>query len=102
MASGPIISWQIDGGKVRTVTDFIFLGSQITAEGDCSLEIKRRLLLEGEEGGTHLVILNIRRRRTQRSTEMPKGDMILVSTRMVSRMPPHTMKQSKRLKSDTK
>ena len=45
MASGPIISWQIDGETVETVSDFIFLGSQITADGDCSHEIKRRLLL---------------------------------------------------------
>ena len=45
MASGPITSWQIDGETVETVTDFIFLGSKITADGDCSHEIKRRLLL---------------------------------------------------------
>ena len=45
MASGPITSWQIDGETVETVTDFIFLGSQIIADGDCSHEIKRRLLL---------------------------------------------------------
>ena len=45
MASGPIISWQIDGETVETVTDFIFWGSKITAGGDCSHEIKRRLLL---------------------------------------------------------
>ena len=45
MASGPIISWQIDGETVETVVDFIFLGSKITAVGDCSHEIKRRLLL---------------------------------------------------------
>ena len=45
MVSGPIISWQTDGGKVETVADFIFLGSKITADGDCSHEIKRRLLL---------------------------------------------------------
>ena len=44
MASGPIISWQIDGETVETVADFIFLGSKITADGDCSYEIKRRLL----------------------------------------------------------
>ena len=43
MASGPITSWQIDGEIVETVTDFIFLGSKITADGDCSHEIKRRL-----------------------------------------------------------
>ena len=46
MASGPIISWEIDGEPVETEADFIFLGSQITADGDCSHEIKRRLLLE--------------------------------------------------------
>ena len=45
MASGPIISWQIDGETVETVADFIFLSSKITADGDCSREIKRRLLL---------------------------------------------------------
>ena len=45
MASGPIISWQIDGETLGTVADFIFLGSKITADGDCSHEIKRRLLL---------------------------------------------------------
>ena len=45
MASGPIISWKIDGETVQTVSDFIFLGSKITADGDCSHEIKRRLLL---------------------------------------------------------
>ena len=45
MVSGPIISWQIDGETVETVSDFIFLGPQITADGDCSHEIKRRLLL---------------------------------------------------------
>ena len=45
-ASGPIISWQIDGGQVETVADFILGGSKITADGDCSNEIKRPLLLE--------------------------------------------------------
>ena len=45
MASGPITSWQIDGKTVETVADFIFLGFKITADGDCSHEIKRRLLL---------------------------------------------------------
>ena len=48
MASGPITSWQIDGETVETVADFIFLGSKITADGDCSLEMKRRLLLGGQ------------------------------------------------------
>ena len=46
MASGPINSWQIDGEKVETVTDFIFLGSKITVDHDCSHEIKRHLLLQ--------------------------------------------------------
>ena len=46
MASGPITSWEIDGQTVDTVSDFIFLGSKITADGDCSYEIKRCLLLE--------------------------------------------------------
>ena len=45
MASGPITSWQIDGETVETVADFIFVGFKITADGDCSHEIKRRLLL---------------------------------------------------------
>ena len=44
-ASGPITSWQIDRGKMETVTDFIYLGSKISVDGDCSHEIKRRLLL---------------------------------------------------------
>ena len=48
MASGPITSWGIDGETVETVSDFIFLGSKITADGDCSHEIKRRLLLGGK------------------------------------------------------
>ena len=45
MTSSPITSWQVDGDTVKTVTDFIFLGSKITADGDCSHEIKRRLQL---------------------------------------------------------
>ena len=46
MASGPITSWQIDGERVETVADFFFLGSKITADGDCNHEIKKRLLLK--------------------------------------------------------
>ena len=53
MASGPITSWQIEGEKVEAVTDFIFLGSKITADGDCSHEIKRHLLL-GRKAMTNL------------------------------------------------
>ena len=45
MASGPITSWQIEGEKVEAMTDFLFLGSKITADGDCSHEIRRHLLL---------------------------------------------------------
>ena len=48
MASGPITSWQIDGETVKTVADFVFFGSKITADGDCSHKIKRCLLLEGK------------------------------------------------------
>ena len=48
MASSPITSWQIDGEKVETVSDFIFLGSKITADGDCSHKIKRHLLLRSK------------------------------------------------------
>ena len=53
MASGPITSWQIDGETMETVTDFIFLGSKITADGDCNHEIERRLLL-GRKAMTNL------------------------------------------------
>ena len=53
MASGPITSWQIDGNKMKTVTNFIFLGPKISADGDCSYEIKRRLLL-GRKALTNL------------------------------------------------
>ena len=60
MASGPITSWEIDGETVETVSDFIFLGSKITADGDCSHEIKRCLLL-GRKVMTNLdSILKIR------------------------------------------
>ena len=48
MASGPITSWEIDGETVETVSDFMFLGSKITADGDCSHEIKRSCSLEGK------------------------------------------------------
>ena len=53
MATSPVISWQIDGEKVETVADFIFLGSRITVDSDCSHEIKRRLLL-GRKAMTNL------------------------------------------------
>ena len=53
MASNPITSWQIYGGTMETMTDFIFLGSKITAEGDCSLKIKRHLLF-GRKAATNI------------------------------------------------
>ena len=60
MVSSPITSWQIDGKTMETVTDFIFLGSKITADGDCSHEIKRRLLL-GRKVTTNLDSISISR-----------------------------------------
>ena len=60
MASGPITSWDIDGETVEAVSDFIFLGSKITADGDCSHEIKRRLLLGKESYDQPRSILKIR------------------------------------------
>ena len=60
MASGPITSWQIDGETVETVADFIFRGSKITADGDCSHEIKRHLLL-GRKVMTNLLLLLLSR-----------------------------------------
>ena len=62
MTSGPIISWQTDGGKVEAVADFIFLGSKITVDGDCSHEIKRRLLL-GRKDMTNLDSVFIKKQR---------------------------------------
>ena len=60
IASGPITSWQIDGETMETVTDFILLGSKITADGDCSHEIKRRLLL-GRKVMTHMLLSHFSR-----------------------------------------
>ena len=57
LASGPITSWQIEGENVEAVTDFLFLGSKITADGDCSREIERRLLF-GRNAVTHLLPLS--------------------------------------------
>ena len=80
MTSGPIPSWQIDGETVETVTDFIFLGSKITADGDCSHEIKRRFLL-GRKAMTNLKVkeesekaglkLNIQKMRIMASGPIP-------------------------------
>ena len=70
MASGPITSWQIDGETMETVMDFIFLGSRITADGDCSHEIKRRLLL-GKKVMTNLD--SILKRRHYFANKCPSG-----------------------------
>ena len=70
MASGPIISWQIDGETVETVADFTFLGSKITADGDCSHEIKRHLLL-GREVMTNLARQHIKKQRHYSANKDP-------------------------------
>ena len=73
MASGPITSWEIDGETVETVSDFIFWGSKITADGDCSHKIKRHLLL-GRKGMTHLdSILNKQTNKKRRLYFVNKG-----------------------------
>ena len=73
MASGPITSWQIDGETVETVADFVFLGSKITADGDCSHEIKTRLLL-GRKVMTNLdSILKSRDITLPRNVHLVKG-----------------------------
>ena len=66
MASSPITSWEIDGETVETVADFIFLGSKITADGDCSHEIKKRLLLERK------VMINLDSILKSRDITLPK------------------------------
>ena len=71
MASGPIASWQIDGETMETVTDFISLGSKITADGDCSYEIKRQLLL-GRKVMTNLHS-NIKKQRHYCSNKGPSS-----------------------------
>ena len=70
MASSPITSWQIDGEPVETVTDFIFLGSRITADGDCSHEIKRPLLL-GRKAMTNIDSILKSRDITNKSPSSP-------------------------------
>ena len=72
MASGPITSWQTDGETMETVTDFIFLGSKITADSDCSHEIKRRLL-HGRKVMTNLDIQNIQKQRHYFANKAPSS-----------------------------
>ena len=70
MASGPITSWEIDGETVETMSGFIFLGSKITADGDCSHEIKRRLLL-GRKVMTNLDSRDIKKQRHYFANKSP-------------------------------
>ena len=76
MVSGPITSWQIEGEKVEVVTDFLLLGSKITANGDCSHEIRRRLLL-GRKAMTNLVL---------KSRDMTLPTKVCIVKVMVSRV----------------
>jgi len=69
MASGPITSWQIDGETMETVTDFILRDSKITADGDCSHEIKRRLFLESKA----MTNLHIKKQRPYLAHKCPSG-----------------------------
>ena len=79
MASGPIISWQIDGKTMETVRDFIFLGSKITADGDCSHEIKRCFLLE-RKAMTNLEVLKSRDITLPTKVHLVKAMVFLVAT----------------------
>ena len=72
MASSPITSWQIDGETVETVTGFSYLGSKITADGDCSHEIKRCLLL-GRKVMTNLDSINIKKQRHYFANKCPSS-----------------------------
>ena len=72
MASGPITSWEIDGETMETVAEFIFLGSKITADGDCSHEIKRRLLL-GRKDMTNLDSIKKQRHHCEQRSVSSQG-----------------------------
>ena len=80
MASGPITSWQIDGEKMEIVRDFIFLGSKITSDGDCSHEIKRHLLL-GRKAMTNLDIV-----LKSRDITLPTKVHLVSSLQLLSRV----------------
>ena len=80
MASGPITSWEIDGETVKTVADFIFLGSKITADGDCSHEIKRHLLLGRK------VMTNLDSTLKNRDITLPTEVHLVSSVQLVSRI----------------
>ena len=80
MASGPITSWEIDGETVKTVADFIFLSSKITADGDCSHEIKRHLLLGRK------VMTNLDSTLKNRDITLPTEVHLVSSVQLVSRI----------------
>ena len=82
MASGPVTSWQIDGETTETVTDFIFLGSKITVDGDCSQEIKRRLLL-GRKAMTKLDSILKSRDKSKTKQNQKKAETLLCKQRSV-------------------
>ena len=82
MASGPVTSWQIDGETTETVTDFIFLGSKITVDGDCSQEIKRRLL-RGRKAMTKLDSILKSRDKSKTKQNQKKAETLLCKQRSV-------------------
>ena len=77
MASGPVTSWQIDGETVETVSDFILGGSKITADGDCSHEIKRRLILEQK------IMTNLDSTLKSRDKKKKKAETLLCQQRAI-------------------
>ena len=85
MASGPVTSWEIDGETVETVTDFILGGSKITADGDCSHEIKRRLLI-GREVMTNLDII-LKSRDINLPTKVRLKEMAIHSSTLAWKIP---------------
>ena len=87
MASGPIISWQIDGEIMETVRDFIFLGSKITADGDSSHEIKRRLLLGRKSMTNPDCILKIRDITLPKKVHLVKAMVVTLTTTTTTNFP---------------
>ena len=90
MASGPITSWQMDGEKMETVADFIFLGSKITADGDCSHEIKRCLFLGRK------VLINLDSTLKSRDITLPKLVKTMVFPAVMYGCESWTMKKAER------
>ena len=97
MASGPITSWQIVGGKVETVTDFIFLGSKITVDSDCSHKIKRHLLL-GRKAVTNLDSVKKQRHHFANKVHIVKAMAFPV---VMHKCESWTIKKAERQRTDT-